>query len=346
MKIALLGDSHFGANRASPITQTYFAKFYEFLFDYLDSNKITTLIQTGDLYDQRKDVHFTTLRWVNEHFYSKIESGNIDFYVIAGNHDCTYKNTNRINSVDLACTISCTKVTESPRTVIIGDKKFDFFPWICDENVLESNNLAKNTSSDYAVGHFEFAGFPMYPGSLAVHGASHKTFSKYKRVFSGHYHTISEIDNILYIGTPYELTWGDCSDNKGFWILDTDTDKLEYIKNPYNLYEKISYTDDVDYDCESVVDKYVKIIVREKINVKKFEKFLDKINSYGPLSVVVIEPNQAAIVDAAVSETELVSTHAMISSVIDNIDTPLDKDRLKKYMSNLYSDAIKITNSL
>ncbi len=343
MKIALLGDSHFGASRSSTILHNHFSQFYNFFFNYLSKHNITEIIQEGDLFDQRKDVHFATIKWSNENFFRPIKDSNINLTVISGNHDCTFKNHNRLNSVSLLCPKETKVIDLVPETILFGDKAIDFYPWISPENLDESMKFLAKSKSEFAVGHFEFVNFPMHPGSIATHGASHKEFSKYERVFSGHYHTISQQDNVLYTGTPYELTWSDCNDSKGFWVLDTETSKLEYIKSPYKLFEKITYIEDMDYDFTNVNEKYVKIVVVAKTSQKKFDEFVTNVNLNSPIDVKIIEASIIDKVSEAVDVTDLVTTKDMISCVIDTLDVNVDKDKLKNLVLGIYTEAMELS---
>jgi DNA repair exonuclease SbcCD nuclease subunit len=348
MKLVLLGDTHIGASRSAPILHKHMKKFYDFFFDYLKCNDITTVLQTGDLFDQRKDIHFTTLHEANKYFFNPLKENNIFLYVISGNHDCTYKNTNEVNSVKLLLGNNANvKIVDLfPETILFGDKTFDFFPWINQTNHTETLDFITNSKSDYAFGHFEFGGFAMYPGTIAETGMDHKLFKKYTEVFSGHYHTISYQDNVTYTGTPYELTWGDCSDLKGFWVFDTDTGEKQHVSNPYNIFEKINYVEDMTYNYSLVKEKYVKILVADKKSQKKFDSFLDTINLNSPHDVKVIENIISESVADAVSLTDLVDTQSMIASVVDNIDTQLDKSKLKLKILALYTEAITAQNTL
>ena len=346
MLVALLGDTHFGASKASPIISAHFKKFYQYFFEYLDKNEITTIIQTGDMFDQRKDVHFSTIKWVNENFFTPIKAYDIKLYVIAGNHDCQYKNTNEINSVSLLCPRGTTVVDQFPMTVVLDDTKIDLYPWVNESNHIVTLALAKTSKSKFAVGHFEFSGFPMHPGTIAETGMSHSLFANYEQVFSGHYHTVSQKDNILYTGTPCELTWSDYGDSKGFWVLDTETGKREFIANPYTLFEKISYVEGMSYDFTKVKEKFVKIIVVSKTDQKKFDKFVDNVNINQPHDLKIIESVIVGTVSDAVDITALVDTHTMINSVVDNIVTTLDKIRLGQYVRELHAEATIINNTI
>ena len=54
-------------------------------------------------------------------------------------------------------------------------------------------------------------------------GMDASVFSKFDRVFSGHYHMKSTKDNVTYLGNPYQLYWNDYASKRGFHVFDTDT---------------------------------------------------------------------------------------------------------------------------
>lgn len=346
MKVAILGDSHLGASSSSDIMHDHFEKFYDYFFAYLHINKIKTILQEGDLYDIRKFVHFNTLHRTRKYFFDKLESNKIKMITNAGNHDVLFKNTNLINSVRLLATKQMQVVDIHPETVLLGTKTFDIYPWITTDNIDACMAFLEKSKSDYAVGHFEFANFPMYAGTIATSGMNHKLFSKYIKVFSGHYHTVSEDENVLYTGTPCELNWSDCGDPKGFWVLDTETDKLEHIRNPYTLFEKISYVDGMSYDFTQVKEKYVKIVVIDKTDQKKFDQFVDNVKLQNPHDLKIIENSVVESVKTSIKSTDLVTTQTMLVNVVDSIDTPLDKSRLKNYVLEMYAEAIQLTKTL
>jgi hypothetical protein len=175
----------------------------------------------------------------------------------------------------------------------------------------------------------------------------HKIFSRYETVFSGHYHTQSTRDNIVYTGTPYELTWVDCNDPKGFWVYDVVTNTYEFIKNPYSLFEKIEYYDELEYDFSRSTGKYVKVIVAQKVSQKSFDNFLINLKLASPIDVKVIEASVVeAVADAVSSTVDMVSTQTVIESVIDSLETTLDKAMLKQKLLSKYQEALSITNSL
>ena len=92
-------------------------------------------------------------------------------------------------------------------------------------------------------------------------------------VFSGHYHHKSDDGHVYYLGNPYELTWNDYKDPRGFHLFDLESRELEFIVNPYTLFERIEYSDATSESFDPTIfkDKYVKVVVISKTNQYKFD---------------------------------------------------------------------------
>ena len=340
-KIILLGDTHFSVRNGNPVFHQYFAKFYKFFFDYIDTTSITNIIQLGDLTDRRKSIDFLSLYEANKQFFDPCQDRGLKLHVISGNHDCYYKNTNLINSVRLLNKPWMTVIDNGPETHWIDNCAIDFYPWINENNLAQTKTLAATSKSKYAVGHFEFVKFPMHPGQIAETGMDHKILHRYERVFSGHYHCISRRDNVLYTGTPYEMDWADHNDPKGFWTLETQTGELEFIRNPFRLHEKLIYDEDNDViQLDQIKDKYVKLIVVNKQNQRTFDAVVAAIHAQVPYDLQIIDNDVTTAIQSALSSSvELQSTTAMINHVVDSMNTNLDKERLKKYIAETYTEA-------
>ena len=87
------------------------------------------------------------------------------------------------------------------------------------------------------------------------------------------------MEQIFYLGNPYEMFWNDVGDRRGFSIFDTETLEHFHVNNPYRLFYNIYYEDTPHqlFDVSEYENKIVKVIVRKKTDTKKFEKFIDKL---------------------------------------------------------------------
>ena len=102
MKIAIITDQHFGARKNSKLFHDYFLKFYnDIFFPTLEEEGITTIVDMGDTFDNRTGVNFGALSWAKNNYYDRLKEMGCTVHTIVGNHTAYYKNTNKINSIDL-----------------------------------------------------------------------------------------------------------------------------------------------------------------------------------------------------------------------------------------------------
>lgn len=345
MKIALVTDTHFGARSDSLIFDQYFEKFYsEEFFPYLHEHDIKKVIHLGDVFDRRKFVNFQILRQVKRYFFDKLNE--FDAYIIAGNHDTALKNTNEINSIDLLLReYPNIKNYSELEYVDFDGTKILLMPWICAENHANALAELKSSKSDIVFGHFEISGFEMYRGSKAEGGLNAELFDRFDVVASGHFHHKSTNGNITYLGTPYEITWSDYDDPRGFHIFDTETRELTFIENPNKMFIKFHYNESVTdtdlMDLDVFTGKCVKIIVVNKHDLAKFDRFIERIQKRNPIDLKIVEDFSEFEANALDDENIDVSdTFTLLSSFVDAIETDANKDRLKDILKSLYIESM------
>jgi DNA repair exonuclease SbcCD nuclease subunit len=348
LKVAIITDQHFGARNDSIAFLDFFEKFYDnTFFPALDANAIDTVLVLGDTFDRRKYVNFYALDRAKKMFFDKLEERGIRVHMLAGNHDTYYKNTNEVNSPDLLLVeYGNIDVISKPETIVIDGTSICMMPWICPENYQESLDHITNTKAEICMGHFEIAGFAMHRGMESHDGLAKETFEKFDLVFSGHYHHRSSDKHIHYLGNPYELTWQDYNDPRGFHLFDLDTRELEFICNSYRMFERIEYNDKeqdpVDLDSLELEQKYVKLVVVNKTDFYKFDKFIQKLYNKGCHEIKIIE-DMSEFQDGEIGEEiNLEDTLSVLSHYVDSIETDVDKEQIKTYMRTLYTEAVNI----
>ena len=348
MKVAIITDQHFGARNDSVAFLDFFQKFYDdTFFPTIDANGINTVLILGDTFDRRKYVNFYALDRAKKMFFNKLEDRGITVHMLAGNHDTYFKNTNDVNSPDLLLReYGNVIVIDSPETIVIDGTPICMMPWICPENYQESLDMIQNTKADICMGHFEIAGFAMYRGMESHDGLSKETFDKFDLVFSGHYHHRSSDKHIHYLGNPYELTWQDYNDPRGFHLFDTDTRNLEFVSNPNRMFERLEYNDKevepVDLDALDLKNMYVKLIVLNKTDYYKFDKFIAKLYNKGCADIKIVE-DMSEFQDGEIGEEiSLEDTVSVLTHYIDSVTTDVDKDQIKSFMQGLYTEAVNI----
>lgn len=350
MKLCILGDTHFGARGDSLDFHMYFKKFYDdVFFPYLVKNKINVVVQMGDLFDRRKFINFNSLYLSRKYFFNKLKEHEINLYTLVGNHDVAFKNTLEVNSPSLLLNeYDNVFLVENFSTENFDGVDIDIVPWICSDNEEEIFEKIKNSKSQICFGHFEIDGFEMDRGNVHQGGLDRKTLSKYDIVLSGHFHHKSSSDNVTYVGTPYEMTWSDYNDPKGFHIFDTEKREMEFVRNPYSIFHKIMYDDtnhDFEYwkahDFSKYKETYVKLVVLNKQNPFLFEHVLDNLYKIGVSDLSIVEDftdnvigNDQDIIDQAED------TMTILSKYIDNLELDVESDKLKTVMRELYVEAL------
>ena len=344
--VVFLGDTHFGVRNDNQVFIDYYKKFYDdVFFPYIDKHEISTIIQFGDLVDRRKYINFLTLHSMREMFFEPIKERRIETHIFCGNHDVYYKNTNHINSLDelLGGYGGLVQFYTNPVTIDVCGVQFCILPWINGENYAASMETITSTDARYCLGHLELAGFEMYRGVANEQGMDSNLFAnKFDLTISGHFHHRSERNSIIYVGTPYEMTWQDYDDPKGFHIFDTEKGKLTFVENPYKIFHKIYYDDAIDVkkmDFSLYKSAFVKVIVKKKENPIMFEKMMDKLYEIGPADVSILE--ELNFGDEMDSEhVQEKSTLDILSEAIDSLTTDKNKDKMKSYVHEIYLDAL------
>lgn len=346
MRIAILNDTHLGVKNGSDIFLDYSDKFYnETFFPYLREHNIKTILHLGDYFEHRKFVNFKALNHNKKVFLDVLRDEGMEMFIIPGNHDVYYKNTNKLNSLKelLIEYDDCVTIHEDPIDLQFGNMTIGLVPWICQENEDQCMDFLSKSKSSIMMGHFELGGFKyMANANIKSHGMGTEIFQRYEAVYSGHYHTKSTQQNVTYLGTQMELTWSDAGDPKYFHIFDTETRDIEAIRNPHVLFQKLVYDNDNEplITKQSIEGTYIKVIVNNKKDLFAFDQFMDKLYNMNPHEVRIIENfEEYAGENVEDDEVDAVDTPTLLNSYIDATNTTLNNDILKKMMNELYVEA-------
>ena len=342
--VACITDSHYGAKKGSKHLHDYFELFYKnVFFPTLEEHEIKTVIHMGDVFDSRKSIDYQSLEWSKRVVFDPLKKYEV--HMLVGNHDCYFKDSNHVNSPELLLQdYSNIKTYSSPTNTKIGGIDMTLIPWICSDNYDETLKVIQKSNAKIAMGHLELRGF--YVNKHLVmddHGMDSTIFSKFEKVFSGHYHTRSDNGKIFYLGNPYEMYWTDVNDIRGFHIFDTETLIHTPVNNPYKLFYNIYY-DDTPYqtfDASKYSNKIVKVIVRKKSKPKSFEKFIDNLYKIGVQDLKIVENFEIKENDDFVVEEEE-NTISVLNRYIDESKFNFDKSVIKGIFENLYKQACEI----
>lgn len=342
MKVGLICDTHFNFKKGSKFFHDYFEKFYlEIFYPSLRKYKIDTVIHMGDAFDNRKITDYWSIDWTKRVILEPLKK--YDVHLILGNHDIFYKNTTKLNSPMLLLNgYNNIKIYSQPQTVTIDKTDILFVPWITSESEEMTLKAIQTTSAKVVMGHLELEGFYVNRGLLQEEGMNSKIFHKFERVFSGHYHTRSDDGKIFYLGNPYQMFWNDCNDIRGFTIFDTDTYELIRIDNPFSIFKICYYDEDNIPNPEEYEDCLVKLIIKNKKDQVKYEKFLDSLIKVQPKDLKIIENiqiNSDFEVDEIVENEDTVS---LLKRYVDESEIKLNKNRIKNLIQSIHQESFQL----
>lgn len=342
------GSSHFAK---------FFNRFFDKLYAYMLENGITQIYQLGDLFDQRQQLNLKTFYQCKPHWFDPLEEYGFTMHTLIGNHDITLRESLEINTQESVLQqyirTGAVKVYKEPTFHKVDDHvSFDIIPWICTENKESVREfISRKNPADFCLGHFEINGACMYKGiqSTGHDGLPTNMFEKYEGVLSGHYHTRSflEIGDtgklINYIGTPYELTWMDAHDQRGFTVLDTEKRTLEFIPTTETMFRKVYYRgENPIVEEHEVTGKFVKLIVEKKGDLYQYDSFINTLRSWSPYDLAIVE-NIDGLTNGEIGDDEnldIEDTVTIIAKYIDSLQTDIDKNKVKDYINGLYIEAL------
>lgn len=205
MKVLVIGDPHF---KIKNFTDT--DELRSKINDILDKNSYDFIVVLGDVLDRFETCHLDPLNRVI--LFLKDLKDKAPLYVLIGNHD-------RKNNKDFMSDIhplsalkywDNTTIVDSTIKKEIGGLKYIFVPYVYPGRFFEALNYSTEfpfEEADCIFAHQEF-----YGCSLGIHPSieGDKWESDYPLVISGHIHEYDKLqDNIIYIGTPYQINFGD-----------------------------------------------------------------------------------------------------------------------------------------
>jgi len=356
MKFVIINDTHAGVSNSSDAHLDAAEEFYStVLFPYMLEHDLKHIVHLGDFFDNRRVINAKCLKHIERVFLDKLVEYDITMDIILGNHDVYYKSTNKVSATEsILMRHPNVDVIREPIIRDYDGLNIALLPWINQENHDDSIKFISESSSKARIlfGHLELGGFSMMKNGMkssTEHGMSIGLFEKYETVLTGHFHTKSTMNNITYVGTQLEFTWSDCNDPKAFHVFDTaQPDNLLAVPNPNKLFIKLHYDDTDKTDAsefpelkQQLKNKFVKVIVEHKENPVLFDTYINQIDNQDPhdlkIHEVFDEYNGESVGDLHL-ETE--DTLTILNKYVDAVDTPLDKSKIMKKLTALYSEAL------
>lgn len=334
-EICVISDLHFGVHQNSPLWHDTAIKFIKWLINELKQRGVKDILIAGDVFHNRNDIAVNTLNTVADIFNMLAE---FNIIILVGNHDAFYKDRSDVNSISILSGWKNIKVYTEPTQLTYMGKMISICPW--------GSTLDQIPEGDVVFGHFEIVNFKMNNFKVCEHGfTSDELFSKTDLVISGHFHLREERNykhgTILYLGSPYELDWGDKETVKGICLLDFATLNRTFIPNTISpKHIEIKLTDLIKNGMAGVKEKMegniVRFVVDKEIDTDKVDILAKKLNTFQPLSFSI-----EYFCFTAVDNSDLVqvSDGVNIEQTIDDFIKTMDiknREKVSAYVLELY----------
>ena len=122
--------------------------------------------------------------------------------------------------------------------------------------------------------------------------------------------------------------------------------KLQFVQNPNTMFSRLEYDDKdgepINLAQLDLAEKFVKLVVVNKTDYYKFDKFVQTLYNKGCAEIKIIEDLSEFNEGEVSTEINLEDTLEVLSHYIDSVETDSDKDKIKTFMRTLYTEAINV----
>jgi DNA repair exonuclease SbcCD nuclease subunit len=260
-EVAIFSDLHLGVHGNSTKWHEITLEWVKWIKEELQEKKINTIFFLGDWFDNRSEISVNTLD-ISSKVLDILQDFNI--VMLTGNHDQFYRYRTDVHSLSILRGKKNITVFDSPSYIKVNNKQFVFIPW--------GYNIGDIEPGDCCFGHLEVELFNMNNSTICEHGIKiPELLNKYPLTFSGHFHTRSEKTfkegKIVYVGNPFSTTFNDVNNQKGYYVLNTDS--LEYSFCGNNIspkYYKLNLSDIIKE--EGITNNIKQLFAYNFLNIK------------------------------------------------------------------------------
>lgn len=326
-KEALISDPHLGCHCNSEVWHKTVMDYGVWLKKELEHQQIENLTIAGDFFDNRNEIGVQTL-----HIAGKFLDLFCDFNItiIAGNHDMFYKDRNDVNSISIFSGRKNIRVISNTISEMKCGKRVTYAPWGC--------NISEIQNSDIIIGHLEINGFYMVPGKVADEKTNPKDLlEKAPLVFSGHFHLRDERKfsngTIIYVGSPYQLNWGESSNIPGYYIIDFSKSTYEFFENTVSP-KHIKLTENLI--SEDIIRNNIVSYVLTNNNDEEEQKIKTKILSFNPIETKFICQSETNVENVHLQYEENSNLLNMMLDFIDQLSLNELSTPVKEKITEVY----------
>ena len=314
MTALIIGDPHFKVNNTVDTDEMTIQ-----LINIINEKQPDFVIVLGDVLDRHENIHMTPL--IKSVALLRQIQDLVPLYVIIGNHD--RKNNKVYLNEEHPFTAlkywNNTFIIDTVKQFTIKNLIFTMVPYVAPGLFLEALNTVEWQESTCIFCHQEFKGAQM-GAFTSVDGDDWAPESPY--IISGHIHDYQKLqNNILYLGTPIQHSFGDAPNKKIAFVTFTGQINhhndlmIEKIKLKMKLKKNIHLSpDQVDsYQLDHHIQ--AKIIITGTLMETKLLFKNKKIEEWRKLGVKVVFKNKASNIPL----TQHIANESFTSLLYNNI---------------------------
>ena len=242
------------------------------------------LCLVGDIFNTHQVLHVEAMDAVFKLFKRKIqEHKDTDVIFISGNHDQSTKNT--VENPAISSVHSLAKLSDNVHCIDDGyytrdDFEFTGVPYYPDPAQFKlaladlKEREVKSIKRKYLLMHQTVVlDIALVPDDI---NPKDKLLEGYDYIFNGHIHDHSEVtDRFINVGTPLHRDMGDVGKDKGYLILDTETNTWERVLTNYPQFRKLEDGEEVPEEWKDDyvvwIPKQIAVTVEEEEIREKFD---------------------------------------------------------------------------
>lgn len=301
-QIAITADIHFGVpGRLDDIL--YACKTMR---EYCKVANIDTILVLGDLFHDRRYLEIDVLSASYKFFEEALNEYGQRWVIFPGNHDMFLRHSWRINSLTPLANV--TTILEDICKIEIERQTFWILPFITFEKsymtVLHKINEMAD-EDDILLTHIGTNGAIVNTCfTLKDWGLVNFRDTKFKKVYTGHFHSKQSIDDrVFYPGSPIPFKFDEGDVAHGFYVMDLATSEHKFIniwkagkkffpdEVPPPQYCNILDTQILELTSEDVKNNKIKIALSSEVSQDKKREIKEHLNSLGAQSVNWMELN-------------------------------------------------------
>jgi len=322
--IGVIADIHLGVYQDSALWHTLALNYAKWLASTYKSLGIKDIVISGDIFHNREKVSVSTIHTAAE-FFKVLEDFNI--IAIAGNHDAFYRDRSDVSSINILKGWNNIHVVLDTEVIEFEGKTIAFVPWGAE--------LSKIPKCDIMFGHFEINSFAIARDQICTHGENATSLLDISPfIMTGHFHMAEqrkyEKGRIIYVGSPFELNWGEAYTPKYAWMLDITTITPRAIENKFSPKHYKLKSSQIRLQLEDfksdIAGNFISILIDEEIPITEVELLQAKVSAIKPIEVRFdYQINNEIVLDDMEGDFEFIDMGKTFKEIVEKLSEKTEK---------------------